>query len=371
MKVFVEEFIRLGHDVCVLASDSNLSVSFEGYEKPDYVTFFPVIPLGDKTAINRFKNNISIVAGAVRAAKSLGYFDVVFATSPPLLIALAATRIARICRARLVFDVRDVWPDVAYEIGSFGERSLYGRLFAWIANRTYKRSIMITTVSSGKVEKLRSHVRDEKDKVVLLPNGLDEAFLMQEEDVGIIEKYGLHQRPICVYVGNVGLAQGLGTIFALAERRPEVRFLIFGEGAERKQLEQRAKECGAHNIAFCGTLSSQGVFTVLKHADVSFAPLASSKLSDSVPTKMFEAIGCGCPVLLAAHGDAVETLNRIGLGGFADPEDIKGLVRVFEKLLDEPFSFEEKQMAADLVVRRYSRQAAVADFEKCLVGRLT
>lgn len=370
MKVFVEKLQDHGHYVHVLASDSNVSEGDEFYRKPDYVSFFPVYPLKEKTTINRLRNNLSGVFGAISASRGLGKFDYVICTSPPLLLSLAAVNISKRCGARLVFDVRDIWPDVAYEMGSFTRGGIYGKVFSRIANRAYKSASIITTVSPGKVSKIQNRINGDPQRVKLVPNGLDVSFLNQAIDDRVVAKYHLDRGPICCYVGNVGLAQGLGSIFQLAEHRQDVRFLVFGDGAERADLEARAIKQGLGNIEFCGTLGSNGVYTVLKYANVSFAPLVSSKLTDSIPTKIFESVGCGCPVLLAAVGDSADLLEELNLGASAAPEDIDSLKQQLDKLLNQPYSIEERRSAANYVATHHSRQHAVDALECVLVREL-
>lgn len=359
MKVMVERLRELGDEVHVLASDTSLEGK-TGYVAPDYVHFFPVVVMGKKTVINRLKNNLSGSRGAVKAAKRLGAFDIVIVSSPPLLMASAAMRIAHMKNAKLVFDVRDIWPDVGYEIGSFTENSIYGRVFACIAAKAYKEADLITTVSDGKARRIKELVSgSDADKVQIVANGLDLDFLSQECDSLTIERFHLDHGPLCVYVGNIGLAQGLETVFLLAKYRPDVRFLLFGDGASREKLEKEAYSLHLSNVLFCGQLDSKGVYTVLQNADLSYVPLVNSNLSDSIPTKMFEAIGCGCPVLLAAAGDSVQVLNDIGLGVSAAPEDIAGLKKGIDRLISAPYKADDRSNAAKYVAEKYSRQAEI------------
>ncbi|WP_350454600.1 glycosyltransferase family 4 protein [Slackia heliotrinireducens] len=358
MKVIAEVLRTFGHDVQVLACDTSLVSAPIGYQWPDYVHFFHVAEMGEKTVVNRLRNNLSGSMGAVKAANELGDFDAVFVTSPPLLMTRAAAKIAKRKNARLIFDVRDIWPDVAYEMGSFTPGSIYGRVFSRIANSAYDAASLITTVSPGKAEKIRARLKvDTSYKVEIIANGLDLNFVEQECDPAVEERFELDEGPICTYIGNIGLAQGLGRLLDLAKSRPDVRFLVFGDGAEKASLEARAEKEAIANVRFCGLLDSQGVYTVLRHSAVSFVPLVNSNLSDSVPTKMFEAIGCGCPVLLAAQGDSVRILDDLKLGIAAAPEDFDQLRAALDRLVDEPFSAERVAVARKRVAESYSRQS--------------
>ena len=358
--VLVEELREAGHDVQVLTSSDSLIGASEDYRKPDYVTFFRVFPLQEKTLINRLKNNFGGQRESVRLAKDMGEFDVVVCTTPPLLLASSAIKIARKKRARLVLDVRDIWPDVAYEMGSFTPKSLYGRFFEHLANRAYRFASLVVSVSPGKVKKLESRVSSAS--VELIPNGIDESFLKGSEDKEIVESLRLNDGPICVYVGNIGLAQGLGTLLDIAAVRPNARFLLFGTGADRAKLEARVVEEGLENVLFCGTIDAAGVRTVLAHAALSYIPLVSSKLRDSIPTKLYEALACGCPVLLAAEGDSADLLDESGLGLHVAPENGAALLDAFDQLIAHPYIADVRIAASRWVVEHHSRQRFAASF---------
>lgn len=364
--VLLDALRDAGHDVRVLASTDSLIGAPEGYEPPDHVTFFETFPLVDKTLVNRLRNNFGGAREAVRAADRLGNFDIVVCTTPPLLLTSSAVKIARRKRARLVLDVRDIWPDVAYEMGSFVPGSLYGRFFERVARRAYAAADLVVSVSPGKVEKLKGRVPN--GRVVLVPNGIDEAFLKNEKDAALAERLRLGDGPICAYVGNVGLAQGLGTLLDIAKARPGARFLLFGDGADRAVLEARAEAEGIRNVEFCGKIDGRGVYTVLKHAAVSYVPLVSSRLRDSIPTKMYEALACGCPVLLAAEGDAADLLDGCGLGAHAAPEDPSALLAAFDRLMEHPFTDAERAAASTWVIGNHSRQRFARTFAEEVEG---
>lgn len=371
--VLVESLRSVGHDIQVLASSDSLIGAPGDYEKPDYVTYFDTFPLEKKTLINRLRNNFGGLFESVRTAKGMGEFDVVVCTSPPLLLTESAMRIARAKRARLVLDIRDIWPDVAYEMGSFSPNSIFGRFFEGIARRGLAAADLVSTVSPGKVEKLRSRVPEGKwDKVTLVPNGIDEGFVELTEDLGAVETAGFTRGDgkICVYVGNIGLAQGLGALLDIASRRRDVRFLVYGKGADREKLEARAIEEGLDNVSFCGVVGPAQVKAVLMHADLTFIPLVSSRLRDSIPTKLYEALACGCPVLLAAAGDAVSLLEESGLGVSALPEDGEALLAAFNQAIDGVWTDEQRAFARAFVTQRHSRQVFARDFA-AEIGRLS
>lgn len=368
VSVLVQAMLDVGIDVQVLSSSDSLLGAPENYEKPDYVTFFETFPLQEKTLVNRLKNNFGGQRESIKVAAGMGDFDVVLCTTPPLLLTTSAISIAKKKNAKLVLDVRDIWPDVAIEMGTFKSNSLYGRFFSHIAKRGFKAADMVTTVSAGKVNKLSPRICKPGSSVQLVPNGIDESFVESTEDQAVVDQFNLNIGTVCSYVGNIGLAQGLGTLLDIAAVRPNIRFLLFGTGADKQKLENRVLEEGITNVEFCGTVDAAGVYTVLKHSALAYVPLVSSRLKDSIPTKLYECIACGCPVLLAAQGDSVDLLEESGLGKHAAPEDPKGLLREFDALIEQKYTKEEKGNAAAQMLSEHSRQKAAHEFAELLLA---
>lgn len=137
VSVLVQAMLDAGIDVQVLSSSDSLLGAPENYEKPDFVTFFETFPLQEKTLVNRLKNNFGGQRESIKVAAGMGDFDVVLCTTPPLLLTTSAISIAKKKNAKLVLDVRDIWPDVAIEMGTFKPNSLYGRFFSHIAKRGF------------------------------------------------------------------------------------------------------------------------------------------------------------------------------------------------------------------------------------------
>lgn len=365
--VFAKHFSERGWDVAVLASETSLADAPKDFEPPFRLSYYPAFAMRKKTVISRLRNNASERFGAVRAARGMGRFDVVVCTSPPLMLSSAGIRIARKAEAKLVFDVRDIWPQVAYEMDSFAPGSVYGRVFSYLAQKAYRAATLVTTVTEGKAATLEQSLQgDLAAKVRIVPNGLDVGFLQNEEDMELVRTHRLDEGPVCAYVGNLGLAQGLSSLLHIAEARPHVRFLLFGSGAEEALLRTAVAERRLGNVSLCGRVDERGAYTVLRRATLAYVPLVSSKLANSVPTKLYEALGCECPVVLAAQGDSVRVLEETGLGAAAPPEDKEALLAAFDAVLERDWTVEERRRASERIVSNHSRQAAAELLENLL-----
>ncbi len=383
MQVFVDTFLSAGDDVIVITSSANkMNGSFDSDTHNERIIYSPTIRMKKKTTIMRLLNNISFAFTSVFASIGTGRVDVVITTSPPPLVSISGWIIARMKRAKLIYDVRDIWPDVALEMGSFSEKSFFCKVFKWITGFMYKHSDVISTVSPGKVKKVQNHVASKKgkkagsehtDKVWLVENGFDESVVNNAIDQTIIDQYRLDDIFTCVYIGNIGLAQGLGVIIDVAKQSKykDIQFLCFGMGAEKEMLEKRTKDEGIDNVHFCGVIDHSKVFTILSKAKISFIPLKSSNMKDSVPTKVYESLGIGCPVFLIAEGDAASIVDDVKLGVHISPDHVDKLVSVFDEMIDNYSCFDtNRENAKKTMHEKYSRQKISEGFRNDILGIL-
>lgn len=351
MRAFREQFESHGHEVVILAPDTGSS------EKAPGVVYCKTLPLKKKTSFYRLLNAGSFALQSIKEAKKTGSIDVVLTTCPPPLINLSGWVIARSKHAKLIYDVRDIWPDVALEMKSFSEKSIYCRVFAWIKKFMLKHADLVTAVSQGKVSKLSSEAGNKP--VVYISNGFDRHFLDNQMNEELYGRLSLFPGFKCIYVGNLGLAQGLMQLLQIAERAQEnnlnASFILYGSGAEEKQLKEYVIKQKIKNVHFEGRLPNKDMYTVLKAGDMSFVPLVNGNLKDSIPTKMYESLGSGCPVLLVAEGDSVKILRDTGYGIAVSPYREAELWEAFLKLYhrDEAVT-EKKEYAVNLMKNKYS-----------------
>ena len=365
MRTFYEAFKEKGHEVKVLAPTYDRSP----IKHPD-IYYCKTPPLTNKSSINRLMNQIGFGIGSFLESFKIGKIDVVISTTPPALISPFGWLIAKFKHAKLVYDVRDIWPDVAWEMGSLDRKRLYSKIFEFVRNFMLKHSDLVTAVSNGKVAKLKNYV--PKAKVINITNGLDEKFLENPEKLELVEQYHLN-RFTCVYIGNLGLAQGLLQLMEVAKRAKEegynAQFLLFGSGVEEHLLKKYATENHLNNVIFPGRLPNTDMYTILKYSSMSFVSLVNDKLKDSVPTKMFEALGVGCPVLLAAAGDSVDILHECRLGIAVRPNDKEALWAAFSDMYQNmPKILSNRDLAMKVIRSKYSRQKAAEKMEEVLVS---
>jgi glycosyltransferase involved in cell wall biosynthesis len=353
MSAFANELKNRGHEVVILVPDT------PGVEYQEGVVYCKTPPLEKKTTINRLKNQGVLALRSLKEGKRITDVDVVLTTCPPPLINIAGARIAKKHKAKLIYDVRDIWPDVALEMGSFPKGSIYERVFADIRDYMLNHADLVTAVSNGKVNKLKGYA--PKQDIVCIPNGYNTAFSEVPINEELYREIRARGECICTYIGNIGLAQGIQQLLDLAEKSKEeevpVYFLIYGSGAEEEKLRQYVIDHNMDNISFEGRLPNKDMRTVLEACDINFVSLVNGNLRDSIPTKMYEALGVGCPVLLVAEGDSAAILNDTGLGVSVSPNDKAALWDSFRYMYDNLEKInQKKEQTIELMKTKYSLQ---------------
>ncbi len=280
----------------------------------------------------RLANYFSFVFSASMAALChWRRYDVVMASSPPLFIGLAGVCWSMIRRVPLVFDVRDLWPEVAIEAGAYARDSLFVKVSERLERFFYRRARRVVAVTGRKVEKLRARGVPAA-KLALVENGVDLDLLAAPPDSQLRAKHGLDGKFVSVYAGLIGICQGVGMILDAAERLKggPFHFLIAGDGVERPQLEQLAAERRLDNVSFLGSLPKEAIPGMLKAADLALVPLSNTNIDDAIPSKLLEAWGCGKPLLFLGGGEARALVETVGGGLAADPngQDLAAALQV-------------------------------------------
>lgn len=358
-----------GHDVVVLTGKHNKKKEYDNLERDYKILYAPILALGKKKNIYRLIEQLSFSFFSffygVFKLKKADYF---VTTCPPPLISSTGYYLSKIKKAKLIYDIRDIWPDVALEMGSFSKTSIYYKLLNNIAKKIYKRADYITTVSPGKVDKINKYCGNS-NKVWYVPNGLDDNFLDFSEDKTIIQKYNLKDKFTISYVGNVGLAQNLDILVELAQKnidKKDVQFLIFGDGAYREQLTLKVNKLGLNNIKVAGRIDYKDVYSIIKYSKVSFVSLKNMQMIDSIPTKMFDALGLGCPVLLYAKGDSAQILKESNLGESA--ENFNELCSKFDKIYNNYESYiKHSKNCIRYILDNYSRKKIAQKLEEYMI----
>jgi len=239
----------------------------------------------------------------------------------------------------MVFNVSDLWPESAVALGMVKNPSAI-RLARGLETFIYRRSAAITAQTRGIVENIRDRCGERR--VTWIPNGVDatsfQTISPRERDE-IRTAWGLAGKFVAGYAGLVGLAQGLDMVVRTAEILAEYRDIVFaivGEGPEKSRLMELVRKAGLTNVKFYPIQPGARMPGVVSSFDVALVPLRGLALfNGAVPSKLFEAMAAGVPVIVSIEGEA-RTLVEEGRAGICvKPEDAPGVARAILRLYRE------------------------------------
>ena len=326
-----------------------------------------LLPFPNRKAHERMLNYSSFCLSAASTGLFLSRPDVVIATSPQLLVALAGWWLARCKRVPFVFEVRDLWPESLAAVGMGTSNSLLHRALARIAGFLYHRSDRIVVVSPAFEDYLVEYWRVPREKISVIENGVETRLFAPEPFTGqaavsLRRELGLEGKFVVSYIGTMGMAHGLETILAAAaqlqDANPEIVFLMIGEGSEKERIAALARERGLHNLRFVDQQPRETIPAYIGASDVCLVLLKKTDLFKTViPTKMLEFMSCARPVILGVAGQARTILDEAHAGLAIEPERTPELLNAIGRLKSNPeLAREFGENGREHIVRQFSRQ---------------
>lgn len=343
----VEAFEAAGHQVTVVTP------------KPSY--FLPGRRTGSRDTTLRLPSRTRIIHAAVPLRRgeeptamrlvvellaSLGAFpvllgearkaDVVYASSPPLLYSLAALLAGKLTRTPSALEIRDMWPEIVIAAlpperrDSLLVRTL-SRIGSILSAVVCSMAGLIVTVTKADSEALRKK-GVEPAKILFSPNGADEISLAlgrrRESMPG-----GVSGALRIAYAGRLGPAQGVTALLDAASLvEDHLEITIVGDGPDAPALREKARALRRHRVEILGPMPREKVLELLLQSDAVYVSLASADIRSSVPSKLYEALALGVPVILAGSGDCREVLESCGAGVVAEPGVPSSIAEAIESL---------------------------------------
>ena len=364
-------WVAEGHEVTVITGVPNhpAGVLFVGYHNrwihEEEVDGIRVIRTWMFLAANagfakRILNYVLFAVTAVIASKRVRNPDLVLATTPQFFCGLAGAVIARIKRLPFVLEVRDLWPKSIVELGQLQQGFALGPLEA-LERWLYKSSAGIVVNTRAFID----HIADSgypREKIELIYNGIDpHQFRPQPASQKLRTKYALEGRTAVAYIGTLGLAQGLECVIETAEilqSRPDIAFLIIGDGAERGKLEAMIQERGITNVRLLGLQPRELMPDWIASADILLVCLRDLPVFETViPSKIFEFLAQERPVIVAARGEIRRMTEEAGAAWVIDPQDPQAMADAVEAIAQQPEEAKRRAAAG----RRWVKDEFVRD----------
>ncbi|HKV50181.1 MAG TPA: glycosyltransferase family 4 protein [Gemmatimonadaceae bacterium] len=369
-------FVAAGHDVSVLTAMPNYPMGrvHDGYggvarrEEMDGVHVLRafIYPTQKTDYAHRLANYFSFAASSVAVGwPGLARLDFLMVESPPLFLGPSGVWMSRLKGARLIFNVSDLWPESAVRLGMVREGSTVHRVSARLERYCYERSWLITGQSREIIADIEH--RFPGRRTYHLSNGVDCAeFGAQRATSDARATLGaLDGACVAVYAGLHGIAQGLSQLLAASNAlraAPAVPLdmVLIGDGPVKRALVDEARDLGLDRVRFLAARPAAELPALLASADILVVPLGLG-IPGAVPSKLYEAMASGRPVVLVATGEAADIVRRHEAGMVIEPNDIAGLANALRTLSANPDL--RRRLGAN------GRRAAEACFDRAAIAR--
>ena len=295
--------------------------------------------------------------------------DAVLAMSPPLTLGAAGWAVAKAHRVPFVFNIQDVFPDVAVELGAITDPRVI-KVASWLERETYLRADAVTVLSedlkanvAAKIAGRRGAAGD-RDKVRVIPNFIDTDVIQPaERENSYRREFGLEGKTVVMYAGNLGWSQSLDLVLSAAAHLahdPDIVFVINGGGVAREGLIAQA--AGLSNVRFVDMQPKARLSEVAAAADIHVVPLRTGLARSSVPSKLYTILASGRPVVASvdAGTEVARTVIEAQAGIAVPPDDAESFTKALILLIEAPEEAARMGASGRRFVERWASPAGVA-----------
>ena len=367
-------WVAAGHQVTVITCAPNFPKGhvFDGYRnawrQEETMDGIRVIRVWSYITANegftrRVLDYMSFMATATWSSLDVRSVDVVVGTSPQFFTACAAYAVGTLKRRPWVFELRDMWPESIKAVGAMQDSTAI-RWLEKLELFLYRKAARIVSVTQSFKRTLQARGIDG-GKIDVVTNGVDiSRFSPRAKDAALTSTLGFDGCFVAGYIGTHGMAHALDTLLDVAERLqalPEgrdIRLLLLGDGARKAVLQADAQRRGLRNLVFVDTVSKDEVTRYWSLLDVSIIHLRRTALFTTViPSKLFECMGMGIPVLHGVAGESAEIVQREGVGEVFEPENAPQLVERLLALKADTGRLQDYRNRCLAAAGRYDRAA--------------
>ncbi|WP_340424510.1 glycosyltransferase family 4 protein [Yoonia sp. GPGPB17] len=345
------EWVKQGHQVTVITCTPNFPDGkvFEGYRnklwQSEVVAGIRVIRVWsfisrNQGFVRRILDYQSYMISSFFASLFVRHVDVVVGTSPQFFTVCAAWASAAVKRRPFVFELRDIWPESIRAVGAMKASKVLD-VFERMEMFLYRRAKAIVSVTHSFKDTLVQRGIDGA-KIHVVTNGVDTSqFSPRAKDPELLNEHGLTDAFVAGYIGTHGMAHALETLVdaaRLLEADPDagdIKLMMLGNGARRDAIIARA--AGLSNITFVETVSKKEVARYWSLLDVAIIHLRRNDLFKTViPSKMFECMGMGIPIVHGVEGESADIIARHDVGVPVEPENPAALAAALKRLHARP-----------------------------------
>lgn len=288
------------------------------------------------TAVRRILHEASFIASSLIRAVARRKPHVLLVVSPPLGLALPAIVLSRMWRIPYVFDVEDLQPDSAADLGMLPSWAV--KLLYRLESAAYRNAGLVTTLTPA----MKRKIVDKgiaKEMVALVEPRMDDSLagLSSDEGDAFRRRFQIGDKFLVTYSGNMGVKQGLDVVVdtaALSRSDDSILFLLVGSGADRHRIESRVSQLGLRNVRFLPLLDEPDFRGLIAASDICLVTQQRSVSEVAFPSKIVTYLAAGRPIIASVNPDSevARVALESGAGRVAAAEDAEAMLAAIQEL---------------------------------------
>lgn len=314
----------------------------------------------NKGFIKKTLGHISFMFSSVLfSMKKINKPDVIITSSPTFFSIFSGYWYSLRKKADFILEIRDLWPAAMIELGVMKE-GFITRILEKMELFFYRKSKKLIMVTQSFKDNVVSRGING-DKVHVITNGVNqELFYPKEKNQELIYKYNLQDKFVISYVGAHGISQNLSTLLEVAKKLralKNIEFVFVGEGAEKDKLKQIVKDEELSNVQFIDAQPKELIPEFYNSSDLCLIPLKNIELFKTfIPSKMFEIMACGVPIVASLEGEAAQILENSKAAEVVKPDNSDEIAAAIEELINDKEKYNRmKANGPKFVEKNYSR----------------
>lgn len=323
------------------------------------------VPASDGGVRSRLVAWIAYLVGAGAKGFRYGPADVVYASSPHLLVPFAGWLLAKRWRAKLVVEIRDLWPESFVSMGIIRHGSVLYRALRFIERRALHLADHVVAVTPGWEDHFES-LGLGRDGITVIPNGASMRPLSQSLVSMAERRLSGVPRPRGVFAGAHGPKDGIDSILETARQLPCVSFVLIGDGPDKIKAIQQAKLEDLHNVYFFDPLPKAELYEFLSCFDFGVHSVSALDVFQKgmSPNKLFDYMAAGLPVASNGGKALGQIVESRSIGSLNDGD----LPSAVKNVCDAPVDLvaEWKRSSQELLGERFGRDAVAKRLERLL-----
>ncbi|ABG50806.1 glycosyl transferase, group 1 [Trichodesmium erythraeum IMS101] len=358
MTELAEGFAKRGHQVRVVTGMPNYPERkvYDGYKGKFFLTEYKngvtvqrsyIHVRGSKPGVlARLLLDGSFIVSSLWQAFNGWKPEIIFATTPPILISLPVSFYGLFSKSSVVLNIQDIVSEAAVRVGLVNKNSWIVSLAQAVEKLAYFKADKISVITEDFVTKLVEQ-GVSKDRIVCISNWVDINFIRPLNKNNYFRaEHNLQDKFVVIYSGNIALTQGLETVVKAAaslKEKSEISFVILGEETARQQLQECCNNYQADNILLLPLVPREKLPEMLSAADVGLVIQKKTVTAFNLPSKIPVILASGRPIIASVPdtGTAMRVVKESGGGIVVTPEDFSALAQAILELYENPKKLEE------------------------------